>query len=60
MVELIRGLVRPFISFCFVMTTAVLAVIGKIDPGDILQLTGIIVAFHFGERASKNGHKDTT
>lgn len=61
MVEKIRGLVRPYISVIFASVTAYLAFVGKIEPKDILYLTGIIVAFHFGERSgskqSENGVK---
>ena len=51
-INAIRELVRPFISVCFVGTTVVLAILGRIEPKDILTVTGIIVAFHFGERAA--------
>jgi len=51
-INAIRDLIRPFISFCFVSTTMFLALTGKIEPKDMLQITGIIIAFHFGERAA--------
>ena len=51
-IDAIRRLVRPFISVCFVGTTVALAILGKVDPKDMLEITGIIVAFHFGERAA--------
>ena len=53
MVETIKGLVRPFIAFCFVVGTVYLFVTGKLDANDILQMTGIIIGFYFGERAAK-------
>jgi len=51
-INAIRGLIRPFISVCFVGTTVVLAILGKIEPKDILTVTSIIVSYHFGERAA--------
>ena len=51
-IDAIKGLIRPFISVVFVSTVCYLSLKGKIEPGDILQLTGIIVAFHFGERSA--------
>ena len=48
----IRQLVRPFISVSFVLITAYLALAGKVDASEVLAITGIIVAFHFGERAA--------
>ncbi len=47
-VDKIRKLVRPFMSFCFVGTVVYLAITGKIKPSEILQLTGMIVAFILG------------
>lgn len=47
-----RHLVRPFISIAFVTVALVLALMGKVDAKEVLQITGIIVAFHFGERAA--------
>jgi len=55
MVDIIRKLVRPFIAFCFIGSVVVLTVIGKIEPAEILQTTGIIVGFYFGERATLKG-----
>ena len=52
MIETIRSLIRPFISVAFVTLTVYLAIVGKIDAEKILTVTGIIVAFHFGERAA--------
>jgi len=51
----IRGLVRPIISISFVFMCAYLALSGKIDAKDVLEITGIIVAFHFGEKAALKG-----
>jgi len=52
-VDKIRKLIRPFIAVAFVGTVVGLAATGKIEPSEILQITGMIVAFHFGERAGK-------
>ena len=52
-IELIRGLVRPFISVVFVLTAVYLAVAGKVDAKEVITIVGMIVAFHFGERAAK-------
>ena len=49
--ENIRSLVRVFISVAFVLMTAWLVWTGKIDPREVLLITGIIVAYYFGERA---------
>lgn len=51
MIDNIKGLVRPYISVALVSVTAYLAITGKIDPKDMLSLTGVIIAFHFGERS---------
>lgn len=48
----IRELIRPFISVSFILMTCFGAIKGAIDFKDILEVTGIIVAFHFGERAA--------
>jgi len=52
MLDLIRGLVRPFISVSLICMLAYLVYFGQIESKDILYLTGIVVAFHFGERAA--------
>ena len=52
MIKKIQKLVRPFISVTFVLLTAYLAAMGKIPAKDVLYITGIIVAFHYGERAA--------
>ena len=59
-INAIRDLVRPFISVCFVGTTVALAIFGKIEPKDMLQITEIIVAFHFGERAALKKSNEVT
>ena len=51
-IEKINKLVRPFIVVCFMALTITLAIMGKIDAEAILQITGIIVAFYFAERAA--------
>lgn len=50
--ENIKSLMRPFIAFSFVVGTIVLYLMGKIESQSILQTTGIIVGFYFGERAA--------
>jgi len=60
MVEIIRGLVRPFISIAFVSVTVTLALLGKIEAKEILLPTGMIVAFHFGERSALKGNGPPT
>lgn len=50
--ENIKSLMRPFIAFSFVFGTIVLYLIGKIEAQSILQTTGIIIGFYFGERAA--------
>ena len=52
MIEIIRGLVRPFISVSFVSMTGYLVYMGFIDAKEVLGITSIIVAFHFGERSA--------
>jgi len=52
MIRLIKQMVRPFIAVSFVLVTLVLFVMGKIPAEAILQTTGIIVGFYFGERAA--------
>lgn len=56
----VRKLVRPFISVSFVLMCAWLTYKGSIEAKEILTLTGIIVAFHFGERAALKQPKETT
>ena len=51
--EMIKSLMRPFIAFSFVIGTIVLYLMGKIDPQSILQITGIVIGFYFGERAAR-------
>ena len=48
----IRSLMRPFIATSFILGTIILYITGKIEPQSILQTTGIIVGFYFGERAA--------
>jgi hypothetical protein len=55
MIETIRNLVRPFMAVSFVGTTIYLAVTAKIEPGKLLSITGMIVAFYFGERSALKG-----
>lgn len=55
MVNEIRKLVRPFITFCFVGATIYLYVTGKLSAKSILQITGIIIGFYFGERSALKG-----
>jgi len=51
-VENIRKLIRPFITVSLVSTVVYLAIVGKIDPKELLGYTGIIIGYHFGERAA--------
>lgn len=50
--EIIKSLMRPFIAFSFVLGTIILYLVGKIEAQSILQTTGIIIGFYFGERAA--------
>jgi hypothetical protein len=51
--DIIRGLVRPFIAVSFVSVTLYLAIVGKLEAREVLAITGIIAAFYFGERAGR-------
>lgn len=51
-IDIIRKLVRPFAAVAFILTTIYLAITGKIDAKEILTITGIVVAFLFGERSA--------
>jgi len=51
-IDLIRNLVRPFISVFMVLTFVCLAILGKIDAREVATIVGMIIAFHFGERAA--------
>jgi hypothetical protein len=53
----IRTMVRPYISVAITSAIVYLGVLGKIEPKDLLALAGVIIAFHFAERAAKNGNK---
>jgi hypothetical protein len=53
----IRGIVRPVTTFSLVGAIVYLAVIGKIDPKDILGLGGIVLAFWFSDRKTKNNEQ---
>lgn len=55
--ETIKSLMRPFIAFSFVFGTIILYLIGKIEAQSILQTTGIIIGFYFGERAARKTEK---
>jgi hypothetical protein len=54
MVENIKKLVRPFISISITIVIVYLAIKGQIDSKEIITFAGIIIGFHFGERANKN------
>lgn len=43
---------RPFITAAFVGLTVYLTLAGKVEPREILTVTGMIVSFWFGERAA--------
>jgi len=53
MVESIKTLMRPAIALLFVFTTCWLFLQGTLEAKDILQITGIVIGFYFGERATK-------
>ena len=55
--ETIKSLMRPFIAFSFVMGTIILYLVNKIEAQSILQTTGIIIGFYFGERAARKTEK---
>jgi len=57
MVNIVRKLIRPFIAVAFVLASIYLFIAGKIDPMQILQITGIIIGFYFGERSALKGIK---
>lgn len=56
-VVIIRSLIRPFIAVVFTLVAAYLSLQGTIKPNEILTITSMIVAFHFGERAGKKEEK---
>lgn len=60
MLDLIRGIVRPVTTFAFVGVVSYLGIIGKIDPKDMLGLTGIVVAFWFSDRKKGEPNEPTT
>jgi predicted RNA binding protein with dsRBD fold (UPF0201 family) len=49
--EFIRGLVRPIISIGVVAVVCYLAIVGKLTAERLLELGGIIVAFHYQGRS---------
>jgi hypothetical protein len=55
MLEIIRGLVRPFVAVSFVSATIALFIMKEIEAKEILGITLIVVGFYFGERAAKKG-----
>jgi len=55
LLNFIRGTVRPFISVTLMLMLGFLVYNGKVEGKDILQLAGIIFAFHFAERSLKKG-----
>ena len=48
----LKTLVRPLMALAFTGATIYLAVVGKIEPGELMTVTGIIVGFYFGERSA--------
>lgn len=56
LVEMVRGLVRPFISIS--LTSAVIySLLFKTEiSGSLLQITGMVIAFHFGERSASKAN----
>ena len=53
-IETIRSLVRPFMAVSFVFMTAFCVYKGQIDGKEVLTIMGILMAFYFGERSTKN------
>lgn len=51
-VEIIRELMRPFVTVIFVLLVVYLTLTGKIDAKEILSIAGILIAFWFGERSA--------
>jgi type IV secretory pathway VirB2 component (pilin) len=51
-IEIIRGLIRPFIAVSFVAVTLYMTYLGKLDAKEVLSITAMIVAFYFGERSA--------
>lgn len=52
LIDFIKQLVRPIISLALVGTIIKLALMGDIDAENLLQIVGVVIAFHFGERAA--------
>ena len=50
----IRGIVRPVITFAFAGAIVYLAVKGTLDVKEIVTPTGMIIAFWFGESLCSN------
>lgn len=52
LVEIAKQLVRPMIAVCLMGILVFYAVTGKITEQNVLSLTGMIIAFYFGERSA--------
>jgi len=57
-IETVRALVRPFISVFMILTFVYLAIVGKIPPKEVATIVGLVIAFHFGERAAAKKQND--
>jgi len=51
--ELIRGLVRPFVTTTLTILVIYMAIIGKMEPKEVLLLYGPILGFWFGSKQVK-------
>lgn len=54
-VEIVRGLVRPFIAISITTTLIILAILGKVEAPEFLNLALVVVTFYFAERATTKG-----
>lgn len=57
-VEIIRGLIRPFITFCLVGTAVALFLVGKIEAKELIPIISLIIGFYFGERSALKKPQD--
>jgi|TARA_Y100000310_G_C20700503_1_gene829335 hypothetical protein len=54
-IEFIRGLVRPVITFVFTGVISYLALVGKIKPDQLLPIYATVLGFYFASRGTKEG-----
>lgn len=50
LLDIIRGMVRPYVTFSLTCLIIYLAFIGHIDTSEIVALYGPILGFWFGQR----------